>query len=735
VIPERGRPPFWRAASGVAALFLAFHLRYLPRSLEDVDSINFALGVRQFDVAHHQPHPPGYPVFILMAKAAHLVVPSEARALAGVGILASTLAVFALVAFFTGLDRVEPDAPGWALCAAILTVSAPLYWLTAARPLSDATGLAAAMAIQALTLAATGIGALIASSFLAAVAVGIRSQVAWLTIPLLVLVIARRHGKGGFLWPIVAFLAGGLAWGIPLVVLTGGPATYRRALFNQGSEDLSNIVMLWTTRTPRELASALYYAFLAAWAVPAVAAIILALSVLGIIHAFRRRPAALVTLGVAFGPYLLFDLVFQETITTRYALPLIVPMAYLATRGAAMLGPASGVAAVVGLSMFDAHVGGVSLAAYSRQPAPVFRMLDGMKTEASIAPVPVLAMHRREDLDLRRPLAWAGPPPVAARLAAPAKREWLELVNYWTSGGRRPVWFVADPLRSDLALVGDPQSPERFRWALDYPVLLGGIRPDEMDWYVLSPPDWYLGEGWALTPETAGIAREDRRGPGYAPIHGWIRRWVSPATLMIGGRNLASGGGAADLRVEVDGRLMDRADVAPGFFLRMIDLPANALSGESDYAPVTVSASSDNVAIEQFDARTASNVVFGYGDGWHEQEYTPSTGQLWRWTSDHATLRLRTDKQALVLSLEGEVEAASRSHVTIRLGTRIVAAYDIGRTFAIRQAIPKDLVNEGDNTITITTDQTYVPAERHWRTRDRRLLGLKVYECRITPAS
>src|SRR5450759_5141375 len=51
----------------LAAAFLALHLPYLPASLDDVDSINFALGVRNFDVAHHQPHPPGYPLFILAA--------------------------------------------------------------------------------------------------------------------------------------------------------------------------------------------------------------------------------------------------------------------------------------------------------------------------------------------------------------------------------------------------------------------------------------------------------------------------------------------------------------------------------------------------------------------------------------------------------------------------------------------------------------------------------------------
>jgi len=412
----------------------------------------------------------------------------------------------------------------------------------------------------------------------------------------------------------------------------------------------------------------------------------------------------------------------------------------------------------------------------------VFRLLDGMKSEVSVTsarpvlPVlPVLAVHRREDFDLRRPLAWAGAPATSARLPAPAKHEWLELVKYWNSGGRVPVWFVADPLRSDLALVAVRDAPETFRWTLDYPVLIGGTRPSEMDWYVVAPPDWYLGEGWALTPETAGIAKEDHRGPGFAPIQGWLRRWVSPATLMIGGRNLAAGRAAAHVTVSVDGRPVDEADVAPGFFLRMIDLPASALSGDGDYALVTVSAGPvrlkpdtpsggsiaaagdtsavrgvrlpfadaqgkqadllPDLAIEQFDAQPTTRVLVGYGDGWHEQEYTPATGRLWRWTSDHAALRARTPQQALVLSLKGEVEAAAKSHVTIRAGDRIVAAYDIGSTFAIRQTIPKELVTPGETVITITTDQTYVPAERSRRTQDRRLLGLKIYECRVTPAS
>lgn len=89
-----------RTAAVLAVMVLALHLPYTPASLEDLDSINFALGVRQFDVAQHQPHPPGYPVYVAVVKAVQAVVPDAATALAVVSVVAATLAVFGVLALF-----------------------------------------------------------------------------------------------------------------------------------------------------------------------------------------------------------------------------------------------------------------------------------------------------------------------------------------------------------------------------------------------------------------------------------------------------------------------------------------------------------------------------------------------------------------------------------------------------------------------------------------------------------
>jgi hypothetical protein len=100
-----------KALAVVATIFLAAHLALLPPTLEDIDSINFAMGVRAFDVARHQPHPPGYPIFIAAGKLSTAVlrsigVPSpEVRGLAVWSALSGTALIFLLFAFMGTLNR------------------------------------------------------------------------------------------------------------------------------------------------------------------------------------------------------------------------------------------------------------------------------------------------------------------------------------------------------------------------------------------------------------------------------------------------------------------------------------------------------------------------------------------------------------------------------------------------------------------------------------------------------
>ena len=84
----RSRPVL--AITILAGVYLAAHLWSLAPALEDIDSINFGMGLRHFVPALHQPHPPGYPVYMAMGRLSlwtieHLTtlrgVEAEARAL------------------------------------------------------------------------------------------------------------------------------------------------------------------------------------------------------------------------------------------------------------------------------------------------------------------------------------------------------------------------------------------------------------------------------------------------------------------------------------------------------------------------------------------------------------------------------------------------------------------------------------------------------------------------------
>jgi hypothetical protein len=723
---------------------LALHLPYLPASLEDLDSINFALGVHHFDVAQHQPHPPGYPLFMVLAKAVNVFSGSEAHALSLLSAISAAIAVMAMAALFRAWTPVA--APAWTVdFSVLLACTSPLFWMTAGRPLSDMAGLAAAIGVQAMTVTAGSAGALGAAAFGAALAAGVRSQVVWLTVPLLMLAVLRRPSgqrQRAALDVLAAYVAGGLLWAIPLVALSGGPAAYLGALASQGSEDFTGVAMLLTSPSPRQLARALYYALLAPWAAWPLGVAIVTIASGGLLMVARRERALLVWLLAAFGPYFAFDLIFQEMVTTRYALPLVVPIAFVAVRGLAALPRAVGMSLAACTAAASLLLAQPALAAYARTAAPAFRLLADMRMmDDATTTRPVLAMHRRQELDLRRPSVWAGGlPAFAEHLPSPPKHEWLELVKYWNRGGRAPVWFVADPPRSDLALV-DRRSVERrgtYRWQFAQTDLIGGIRPNVMDWNLIHAPGWYLGEGWSLTPETAGVARDEGRGPGRAPIQGWIRRHSGAVTLMIGGRNLAAAGSPVPIAIMLGDRTIHEMSSPPGFFLEFLTLEPGRLSGDGDYAALAVSAGANDIAIEQFDAQATGQIVYGFGDGWYELEYNPATGRLWRWTSERAAIRLYAARQPLMLRLQGEFETgASTAHIVLRAGGRIVAERDLPREFAVEIPLSADLIAEpGETILTLETDQWYVPAEHNWRpTGDRRHLGLRIFTCEIGPAS
>ncbi len=207
--------------------FLA-HVPFLAPALEDIDSINFALGLHHYDPALHQPHPPGYPVFIAAGRLSlvliHVVAPglsygsADALALAVWSAIGGALAIVAAGHLFRDMTMGGERAAAVGFWGATLLALTPLFWITGLRPMSDMLGLGVALAAQALLLRGTIDGRfLIAGAAVAGLAAGIRTQTVPLTLPLLAYALLAQRRRGVWLIrPLAALAAGGLVWAVPL---------------------------------------------------------------------------------------------------------------------------------------------------------------------------------------------------------------------------------------------------------------------------------------------------------------------------------------------------------------------------------------------------------------------------------------------------------------------------------------------------------------------------------------
>jgi hypothetical protein len=756
--------------AALAVLFLLAHLISLPPTLEDIDSVNFALGVRDFDVARHQPHPPGYPVFIALGKASTAVMqrvrPTHAESIALGGLSAIAGAALIPLLFLLFRRLADDDIVAWWGMA--IAVCSPLFWFTALRPLSDMTGLAIAVASQWLVVSAWFDGRspaarqmtayakapavrLLAGAVLCGLAGGVRVQTLLLTAPLLAAVLA---------WPgtglsfkdrglaIGGAVLGAVVWAVPLLAANGGVGGYLAALGTQAGEDFSGVVMLWTTRQARVAVDAVLNSVVWPWKDFWTGTVVVFAAVVGMVRLARRMPARLVLLIIAFGPYEVFHLLFHETATMRYAVPIVLPVAFLVAYAAAGLGrltTAATAIALVGASLVQTLP---AARAYAQTGSPAFRAFEALALIPSrhppdpVLPVTpkgsyVLSMHAA----LRRVEEWEHDRHPWRVIRAQHGYEWLALVEHWRADPT-PVILAADPRRTDLALF-DPQARTRDvaeRWTFPVVPFVAGVRPGDADGYYMRPPGWMLDRGWALTAEVAGITERDGAGPHRHPSVVWVRGRPGAADLIIGGRHLGSAGEPpARLTLAGDRGPIDSWEIQPGFFFRRIVVPAGVLEG-SGYVPLRLSSAAADgsgrvlpVSLEQFDLQPEGAVMFGFVDGWHEPEYNPRTALAWRWMSEQARLWIRPIGRDVLLTITGESPLRYFDRppvVRVSAAGTPLAQFSPSSDFSERISIPATALSTSGGIVTIESNQWFSPADRG-ESPDKRHLALRVYSVTV----
>jgi hypothetical protein len=364
-------------------------------------------------------------------------------------------------------------------------------------------------------------------------------------------------------------------------------------------------------------------------------------------------------------------------------------------------------------------------------------MFDRITEQAARDGGPPLAMHQA----LVRPLE-ADERPLGPRIPAPPRREWLELGKHWLTATGGDVWFLADPRRTDLALI-DPQARtdvDTFRWGFTSMSLLGGMRPADVSWYRMREPGWFAAEGWSLTPETAGMSRLMERGPHLGLIRAYLRRRPEPVLALIGGRNLgAAGDPEAAFTVKVDDRVVDQWTARPGFFVHAVPFPAGALAGAGRWAVLTIASSAPGAAllptsIEQFDLQAPGVMMWAYGNGFHEPELDNTRARAWRWMADQAAIEVPQVAGDATLVLRGEsplIYFDKPSTLEVRVGGSVLGRVELAGDFEVRIGIPGARLDAAKQ-IRLTTTQTFSPAERG-RSGDLRRLGLRLFTVELSP--
>ncbi|CAN5839881.1 hypothetical protein BH24ACI5_BH24ACI5_12390 [soil metagenome] len=733
-----------KALAALAVVVFAAHLPFLPPSVDDLDGINFAMGVRHFDVALHRPHPPGYPIYIAAARlstaglSALGVDAPEARGLAIWSALCGALMVPLLFALFHALDGSARRA-WW---ATLLTAASPLVWFSGLRPLSDIPGLAVAVLAQAL-LVRSIVGApstrdLVAGAVAAGLAIGVRSQSFALTLPVFLLALAMPRvaaGLAGKAAALAAFAAGVIVWAVPLVVASGGLEAYLTALAQQGGEDFGGVVMFWNFPTVAVGLSALRHTFLTPWASVPLAIVVLAAAAAGFADVARHR-RLMVIAAILTAPYAVFHLLFHETLTVRYALPLVPMIAWLAVRGVDRLASRAVPAVATAVMVWGLVLVVPAGVRFGSSPAPIFRAIEDLSA-ARLQTDVVAASHRPLFTESRRARTWLEEDPTTW-LPAPRDFEWLELTRAWRSHAAEAVWFFADPRRTDLALIdARAASIVPYRWGFDADVFVGGARPREFDVHIYGTPNWFLEEGWALTPQVAGVSAREGWMPHLRPSVGWIRRAAGAADMVLGGRHLGlAGDPPIRLLATLDGRPIVDREIVAGSFVERVALPTAALSGDGAYAALQVRSVSQGGAasavLEQFDVQPAGVPMMTFESGWHEAEYKPETARSWRWMSRRAGLWIRPIGRTVRLTLTAESPLRYfKASPTLRvsIGAQELARLRPTKDFVWEVAIPAEILAAAEGRLVIESDQSFVPSGA--ATGDQRELALRVYRIAV----
>jgi hypothetical protein len=214
-------------ASALAALTILSRLPYRARMLYNWDAVQFALALREYDVVKHQPHPPGYILYVALGGLVNAWLDNPTAAYVVLAVAFSGLTTF--VVYFLALTAYDRAT---AIVAATLLAVSPLFWFYGSVGLTYAgealcASTVAYFAFRALRGSETD--AWLAAGYLG-LAGGVRQSILLLLLPLWLgaTVVGVRRVRTVLIGLLIMGTAV-VAWFVPMIWLTGGLERYLEA--------------------------------------------------------------------------------------------------------------------------------------------------------------------------------------------------------------------------------------------------------------------------------------------------------------------------------------------------------------------------------------------------------------------------------------------------------------------------------------------------------------------------
>jgi hypothetical protein len=305
-----------RIAAWACGLFAAA-MRWpaLSQTLWDWDEALFALALRDYDVSAYHPHPPGFPLFIAIAK----LIPTDAfHALQSIAFL-SSLFVFPAMFFLARALRASVPV---ATAAGLLLAFLPNVWFYGGTALSDVPSMVLVITACALLLR----GQLLLGAIVLGIAAGFRPQNLLIGFaPFVAAFLQRRRAAVGAALLTLAIVIASYAGAASL---SGGGDAYRDVLAKH-EQYIRNTDSFLAPRHPGLIRVADDF-FFRPFRAPAINIAMTLLALVGL----RRQRLRFDTPLAIFGPFCLFAWLFLDFHSaSRFSIAYMPLLAMLAATG------------------------------------------------------------------------------------------------------------------------------------------------------------------------------------------------------------------------------------------------------------------------------------------------------------------------------------------------------------------------------------------------------------------